>query len=319
MDGLFAEQIAAASPVALSAGSSGFFDPPAAHLDPNLFDAQDRIHPVVREFLLSALHRFLAGSFSSPKSWATAYLAGSGAGYQWGGARSEDGKPGDLDVLVSVDWERFYAHQSLETAQMPIYALTGILNYLLRNNLWPKTASTVLGDGTYEVTFYVNALANPIETIDPYAAYDLSSDRWAVRPDPDPQHPQNGGDYAAVSDDLAQAQQLANAYNTALTRAHAAASLSPEWVDAVTELHHATLLAEHLFNEIHGARSQAFSPGGEGYSDQANFRWQAGKANGAIGILSSLKAAAAPFRPTPSAGYTNAADMLVSRAVRGQG
>jgi hypothetical protein len=44
-----------------------------------------------------------------------------------------------------------------------------------------------------------------------------------------------------------------------------------------------------LFDEIHLGRRDAFSPSGLGYTDVANYRWQAGKQEGTIQALRKLK------------------------------
>ena len=44
-----------------------------------------------------------------------------------------------------------------------------------------------------------------------------------------------------------------------------------------------------LFEDIHSGRKAAFSPEGQGYSDIANYRWQAGKSAGTVQALKKLK------------------------------
>ena len=44
-----------------------------------------------------------------------------------------------------------------------------------------------------------------------------------------------------------------------------------------------------LYEALHGGRSAAFSPSGEGYSDIANYRWQYGKRTGVVQAMRSMK------------------------------
>jgi hypothetical protein len=46
--------------------------------------------------------------------------------------------------------------------------------------------------------------------------------------------------------------------------------------------------AKALFDDIHLGRRQAFGPGGSGYGDYYNFRWQAHKQAGTVQALNTL-------------------------------
>lgn len=82
--------------------SSGYFAAPAEGLDPDLFDG-DVMKESVRTGLLNLLYGDLENDIGlkEPWNWTCAWVAGSGASYQWGN--------GDLDVLFGVDLPGFLA------------------------------------------------------------------------------------------------------------------------------------------------------------------------------------------------------------------
>jgi hypothetical protein len=81
---------------------TSYFSAPSSTLDPELFDG-NRLKPQVRNALLELVYSFLGKHFTNPQSWAEPWIAGSGASYQWAAAR----EPGDLDILVGVDYVAF--------------------------------------------------------------------------------------------------------------------------------------------------------------------------------------------------------------------
>lgn len=75
-----------------------FFAPGEKGLDPRLFDENDRMHPEVRQQILSLLHGFWAPRYGDGwQSWARVYLAGSEASHFYGND--------DLDILIGVDYD----------------------------------------------------------------------------------------------------------------------------------------------------------------------------------------------------------------------
>lgn len=309
-----------AGDLSLTPGASAYFQEPEAQLDPNLFGANDRMRAAVRSLITSTLYSFWRGKLSSPESWSTLYLAGSGASYQWSADRSEsDGEPGDLDVLIAVDWPQFYAHQDDLFTRTSPEGWAEAINDILHVQLWPRTAETRIGSTTYELTYYLNPATGPIQVIHPYAAYNITEDKWAVRPDRHPVHPQSPADYAAVEDDRAAALDLVNRYDAAHEKVLAVHRRAPvsdaHLLNAQTELNIVVRDAKALFAEIHSARDDAFSERGEGYADNANFRWQSAKQNGVISALRIMTQLAA-LPPAISALIDT--DVLVRRVMRGQ-
>jgi hypothetical protein len=306
--------------VSLTPGSSSYFSTPETYLDPNLFGANERLRAAVRSGIITTLYSFWRGKLSAPESWSTLYLAGSGASYQWAADRSEgDGKPGDLDVLVAIEWPKFYMHQPDPWIRESPEEWAADINAALHAQLWPRTAATHIGTGVYELTYYVNPATGPIQAIHPYAAYNITEDKWTVRPDRHPIHPQSPADYAAVQDDYAAVEALIDRYRTAHDQMLDVHRRSP--VSEANALNHQTELnivvrdAKALLNEIHGARNAAFSEYGEGYASNENFRWQSAKQNGVINAL-QIMAAVAALPPAVSALIDT--DVLIHRALRGE-
>lgn len=301
----------------LPPGASSYFSKPALGLDPNLFGPNERVRTSVHALILNTLFgywRTAPVAVAAPDAWAQLYLAGSGASYQWNADRSAGGEPGDLDVLIAVDWELYYAHQTNDAVHFaPPEVVADALNEDLHTHLWPRTAHTRIGDTVYELTYYINPMTGPIQAIHPYAAYNLTLNRWAVHPDPHPVHPQVAADYEAVEDDRQAVAALARDYDRAfdaVVAAYNSAVGAPVIVNAEASFAVLVGRASALLEEIHGARNDAFSEHGEGYADNANFRWQAAKANGTIAALRRM----AGRGPNPTA-PVQASDQLHRRAV----
>ena len=276
------------SPVEAHEGGSGYFSAPANTLDPNLFH-DHHLDPLVRQRLLSTLYDFWTPRFASARTWSTVWLAGSGISYQWAADRSN----GDLDVLVGVDFSQFWFYNP-HYAGIGEDAMADLFNRGLREELWPKTAHTKIGKGIYEVTFYVNPGAQDIRDIKPYAAYDLTSDEWTVRPPNLPPTPESlypNEWSAAVARERDLASSLIERYNKAGRALKAAAPGSPGWHNTAHEL---TLVADQaraLYDDIHLGRKKAFGPQGAGYGDYYNYRWQSHKRYGTAQALHAITSA----------------------------
>jgi hypothetical protein len=162
--------------------------------------------------------------------------------------------------------------------------IASMLNEGFREDLQPKTDNYL---GTYELTFYVN-VASDITSIKPYAAYSLTNDDWTVAPSAEEhQFPEEW--FTSADRDTRMAQDIITRYQKSLNE------LSEARNEVVAANSRAALLlalrqGSALFEDIHGGRKEAFGPFGAGYADYTNFRWQRGKATGAIQALKSLKA-----------------------------
>lgn len=270
-------------PVSPTAGESGYFSAPAQTLDPSLFNGET-IRPDVRAWILDTLYAFWDTKYVGAREWSKVWIAGSGVSYQWAAARGN----GDLDILIGVDFSLFWQANPKFNA-LSDRDMGEVFNQEFHAELWPKTAQQDINGRTFEVTFYVNPNSRDIRDIHPYAAYNLTSDEWTVRPPSgkDFEHPQEY--YQSAQREAAEAHLLVDRYNQAVSRVGAPGS--PQW-------HNATALAESLasqassmYDEIHLGRKQAFGPGGSGYGDYYNFRWQFHKQQGTAQALHAVASA----------------------------
>jgi hypothetical protein len=300
-------------PVSPTAGESGYFSSPEDRLDPRLFDGE-RIKPDVRQWILNRLYTFWGDRYHRPKTWSTTWIAGSGISYQWAAGRGN----GDLDILIGVDYDEFFAANPRFAGMSP-EDLSAIFNEEFHADLWPSTAETTFHGGIFEVTFYVNPNATDIRSINPYAAYDLSHDAWTVRPPhgEDFNHPQAFYQYA--ESEAKQARSIVDQYNSVAAQAKASQPGTPGWHNSMRQAELLVGQASALYDSIHLGRKQAFGPGGSGYGDYYNFRWQYHKKNGTAQALQAVaaahKEARSEFNSAMYGGPIDAADVVLRRAV----
>lgn len=269
--------------------SSGYFAEPSGELDPDLFDGYV-MKESVRTGLLNLLFSDLENDVGlrEPWNWVSAWVAGSGASYQWGN--------GDLDVLFGVDLPGFLA----DNPQFPRLAEREVANYidkLLKQRSWPKSRNVTIGGSKkkYEITFFWNpGVHDDISVINPYAAYDLIMNRWDVRPSPLPSnphalYPKEWYDFADT--DYRQALSIEGMSKTGGSLGRVQASRA----------------ARTLWEGIHGGRKAAFGEQGSGYGDFHNFRWQRAKEVGTVDILRGLMDTDTEPEDTPEDIITRAA------------
>ncbi len=258
--------------------NTSYFSAPEETLDPNLFEDM-RLKSSVRMPLLRFVFGYLEAHYIAAHVWAKAWIAGSGASYQWSAARD----PGDLDVLIGVDYPSFRASNpsmvGLSDAEISAEITEGF-----RNDVQPGTSNW----HGYEVTFFVNAGATDIRSINPYAAYDITADQWTVHPDPDATAPDSREWRVKARADETRAREILRAYSEAHTNLHNAPNDAARR-NAERYLHLAVDQGVALFDQIHHGRKVAFSSNGEGYNDWTNYRWQAGKESGIIQALRQIK------------------------------
>lgn len=266
-------------------GASGYFSTPAPTLDPHLFSGTV-MHPEVRAWVLKTLYTFWDHRYHASREWSRVWIAGSGVTYQWSAGRESGGAPGDLDTLVGVDFPSFFRHN-------PTYSgfdengMAQFFNDQFRQELNPTTAVShpPLG-GVYETTFYVNPGATDIRSINPYAAYDVTSNDWTVPPI---RLPGDWGEgkiqkpwWDLFHKDHAEALSLVDQYRQSLSRLSLISVNTPQWLNEVTHLHAVIRAGRNIFDRIHEDRHNAFGPGGGGFHDFYNAQWQAGKLLGTI-------------------------------------
>lgn len=266
----------ASSSVDVEPSETSMFSAPESGLDPRLF-SNHQIHSNIRTSILATLTNFLSGLYKAPESWCHIWLAGSGVSYQWSAHRS----PSDLDCLIGVDYPRFRAqnpaYQGFSDAEIAAELNEGLS---LLNN---QTSNFM---GAYELTFYVNVQSD-IRDIKPYAAYSLTDDQWVVEPSAEP-FKADPSWQAQIETESKFAQQILSRYKDAVQSVKSAPNEAAR-VNAEAALEHSVHQGAALFEDIHKGRKIAFSPGGQGYADYYNYRWQAGKQAGIVPALRKLK------------------------------
>ena len=269
----------------VTGSATSYFSRPGGSLDPNLFDGL-HLKGFIRNGLLTLLIHHLMDNYMGPEYWAVAWLAGSGVSFQWEAARD----PGDLDVLVGVDYVEF-RRANPGYSGMSDTEISRMITSGFREHLQPNTTNW----NGYEVTFYVNPHATDIRVINPYAAYDLTHDEWTVTPTAQ-MAPRNRSWEEAARRDHERAVDAVTRYSKALTEVQNATNPAARR-NAEGRLNMALDMASSLFDEIHEGRRLAFSSTGGGYGDYYNYRWQAGKQTGAVEAARQLK----EFRDTSRA------------------
>ena len=269
--------------------ASSYFSRPSNILDPNLFEGE-HLRPNVRETILRIYMDYMGTHYNDPSNWSMVWLAGSGISFQWAANRGN----GDLDVLFGIDYSRFVTDNP-EFMYFDRYEIAEIITTDLRKNLWPLTAHTYFGMGEYELTFFLNdsveAGADSIVHIHPYAAYNLTKNQWTVKPPNLPAKPASAypsSYYEQAESNKEAASALVERYNSVRREG---ATIRPGSPQDVNNARHKALVraeASSLFDSLHLGRKMAFSNQGEGYGDFYNFQWQHAKQHGVINALNEI-------------------------------
>lgn len=266
-----------AVPVSVEPSETSYFSNPQAGLDPRLFRGNQLIGSV-RDGVLNVLFEHLNKHYYNPQAYVHVWLAGSAVSYQWAANRT----PADLDCLVGVDYIAF-RQSNPDYKLLSDKEIASMFNDDFRTALHPITEEYL---GAFELTFYVNVITD-IRTIKPYAAYSLTDDDWTV--EPQQVSLVTGRDWEQrVTRDKNMAVEILSRYSNALDSIGSATNESTR-LNAEATLKLAVDQGAALFEDIHHGRGNAFSPGGQGYLDYANYRWQAGKASGVVQALKQLK------------------------------
>lgn len=223
---------------------AGMFDRGSDHLDPRVFDG-DRLKSEMRAAIIETLDGYWGPLYGNWQRWAMVYVAGSAASYWW----SSDT---DLDILIGVDMTelRRQRPQNIGVSEEEVCAH---LDHGLKTDLDPLTTN-FRGTGM-TATFFCNPGSFDIRVIKPYAAYNVTTDTWAVHP---PILPEDWGAKYFPMD----------WWRRAATIAGRIAEILEEPEPERTEL------GVSLFDAMHAQRNKAYSPLGFGWTDWGNFNWQ---------------------------------------------
>jgi 8-oxo-dGTP diphosphatase len=228
--------------------SSGIFAPTTG-LDPQLFEGGS-LRPMVRAEIMERLDRCirvdvqLAGT--DWQQWLRVWVAG-GSASEWAGSRPNDVAQ-DLDVLVGLDLAKAQGNSSFEgmDARQAATALNAAFRGAFNDPQWQPASG-----GTWSLTAYCNPLVgSDIAAIRPYAAWDLTGSRWAVKPPHLPDHTLADFDPAVV--------------------AHARAVLAEARAILRMPEPLRTREARALWAHVHEHRCEAFSAEGTGWDDPGN-------------------------------------------------
>jgi 8-oxo-dGTP diphosphatase len=228
--------------------SSGIFAPTTG-LDPQLFE-DGSLRPQVRGAIMERLDRCLrvdSGLAGSDwQQWLRVWIAG-GSASEWAGGRPND-QAQDLDVIVGLDLAQAQGNSSFEGMDQAqaATALNAAFRHCFNDQDWHPEFG-----GTWSLTAYCNPhISSDITVIRPYAAWDLTDGRWAVRPPHLPGHTLADFDPA--------------------TAAHARAVLAEARSVLRMPEPLRTREARSLWQHVHEHRCEAFSAEGTGWDDPGN-------------------------------------------------
>lgn len=226
-----------------------YWGPNSAQVDQRLFDGWT-LRPEVRQDILERIGTVLSPGYPDWRRWTKVYFAGSQAA-QWTDPQGEGN--GDFDILIGIDWSLFHRlHPEVPGSDEEIATeLTDKLWHQANVSDYMFTLADGEEVGPFDRTFFVNPKAWDIRELHPYAAYDVTSDTWAVKPIRVP------ADWSA--------SRLPESYWVY------AESLADE-IDAIGTLppEERHRMAANLWEELHGHRSDAFADGGKGLFDLSN-------------------------------------------------
>lgn len=298
--------------VTIRPAPTSYFSEPGDALDGALFQGET-LHPDVRDWILNTLYGCWMRYYQYLHHWVHVWIAGSGVSYQWQAAR----EPGDLDILIGVDYTKF-RQANPHLSGLSDSEISAELNATSRAELYPETADAIIKGKRFEVTWYVNNQATDIRSIHPYAAYDVSANRWTVHPQQATSAPHSPELEALARKDTTRATDIVSEYTAALETLRRA-SINAQRVNAKIWVSEAAHHASALFQEIHAGRKAAFAAQGGGYGDKANYRWQAGKASGIIQALGQIHTGLSNYREDLDLDYygmqLDPASTLVRRAM----
>ena len=221
----------------------GMFSVGQDTLQPNIYQG-GIMRPEIREGILEILDAFWKPRYPNWKAWSHVYHAGSGASYWWD-------SDVDFDVLIGIDKEMLDLDRP-QNAPFTEEEVCRTLTAELHRELNPMTANWQ----GMKTTWFVNPGSYDIRAINPYAAYSITYDKWAVKPVSVP--PNWNPDYFPERW-WDEAEQIAKDIDLLMSR------------DDEIERREDAIA---LFNELKAERQKAYSDWGNGWLDWGNFIYQ---------------------------------------------
>jgi GNAT superfamily N-acetyltransferase len=223
--------------------SARIFGPTQGQEDPRLFGADHKMLPEVRGVLVDKMTAFMVkhGTAADWTDWSRMYLAGSQAS-EWYGNN-------DFDILLGVDYDGF---RRATNSHLSNEQITDDFNAAFRANWndenWHPPFDS---DETWHLTGYVNPESYDIRRIKPYAAYEILSNTWFVKP-------------VEVPSDWGPDKFPESTWR-----------IAEHYADEIDRISHLDpksrqQYAQQLFDHIHTDRRRAFSDRGTGVFDVGN-------------------------------------------------
>lgn len=216
------------------------FGPGHETLDPNLFTKEQRVKPAFRRAIMERLSTVLSPFYPEWKEWSRVNFAGSGATYWW------DRDNNDVDILIGIDYKALVKAMPVFEGDSPAQIAKHV-NQEFHDKF--NTEHFGFGDTFYNITAYNNPNSWNIKDIHPYAAYDLTRDKWIVHPPEVHETPHELPDSEFSVD-----EQIANHARMILT----------------LPVDRRKVMAKELWAFVHEDRTNAFSPRGNGVFDHRN-------------------------------------------------
>ena len=147
----------------------------------------------------------------------------------------------------------------------------------------------------FEVTYFLNptteAKDESIKLIQPYAAFNLTLNKWTVDPikvsdNPEDSYPE---EYREAADaNLRHAKELEARYRHLTSQRAVEHPHSPVQRNIEASLRVVLQEIRNMYDSIHLGRREAFSQHGGGYGDYYNFQWQAAKRDGIVNTFNEI-------------------------------
>lgn len=246
-----------------------FLDRPHDSLYGPVWTEDNQMRPEARDAFRDTLLDLITPQYPDAREWIRFAVIGSGASYNWD-------ESGDIDIQVWVSDES---------------KLADVRRAIVKNLLGTTCADLGLtdppGDGSMEVQWYAKpGRGTPQDNMDgqPYACYDIDLDVWLV--EPYPLTPEMYADqFMLVEDQAAEIATEAELLLGRFTRAEsdldywtALVSLSPNYQSRVEaaerRLAEAKADLKAFYQQLVGARGEAYQRGGKGIHDERDAIWK---------------------------------------------
>jgi len=260
----------------------GFLHDPHKELYPNLFRGGKVIPKDVRDILKNHVLEPLSQEFDNPDSFIYFTIYGSGISYNWD-------ESGDLDLQLWVDLEKYSATANdplpVDDLLADIRRIVQMVNFPSFNELGLTDTGTATEDttGVMLIQYYPKPGKGTKEenlASQPYACYDLETDKWLVKPKPI--RPKFYGEnflllMPKAKDIALQTEALLGEYQRnilnwqfwyAMWSRYKKKEYKDQYKEAMDDATQEKEGIKVLFQGVFGGRAEAYSPEGQGIMDE---------------------------------------------------